>query len=150
MHRQFVHEPYNCTLKQKEELFPSKFLVWKSAGDLGSCKHVAFDIDDIYDPKSSYTTILVSINNGATCPQKIVATFQSGDSIKTLTTVLNPFPFESHWWSLYPKKYDIVKEIQFHMKDWFNAEGTLKVGLRQLTRGSQWCRTVEKTIKRGY
>ena len=117
---------------------------------MGDCKHVAFDIDNIYDnPENLHTTIHVSINDDVTCPQKIVATFKSGNSTKTLTTVLNPYPFESHWWSLYPKKYGIVKEIQFHMKNWYNAQGTIKVGLRQLTKGLQWCHTIDKIINRG-
>ena len=38
---------YKCTLNEKDEYFPSKFLVWKKV-DLGDCKDVDFDIDEIY------------------------------------------------------------------------------------------------------
>ena len=135
-----------CLLNQKDELFSSKFVVWKS-GDLGECKHMEFRVDLhilMFQIKG------LSSQHHITCPQKIVATFKAGNSIKTFTTILNPFPFDTLYLKLYPKEYDTVKEVQFHMKDLWNAQGTVKVGLRQLNQGLQWCRTVEKTIKRGH
>ena len=119
---------------------------------MGECKHVGFNIDDI---NTDDRTLEVSINDQETCPQKIEAIFtwphESGNTItKRFATVLNQFPFKKKYWTLISKKYANVKKIEFHMKNWYNAQGSVKVGFRQFYLGTFPCRTVEKTISRGY